>query len=95
MKIATALLLLILAGCSRVQTIEIAASLGESYNTSYRDGVIKNWQARVASTPACIGFKDRFKAAGTRYDSAANGMFMQDMATVWSDTKAAGCAVAV
>ncbi len=95
MKIFALFFLLVLAGCSREQTLEIGASLGKSYNVSYRDGVIKNWQAKVASAPACLGFKERFKAAGTRYDSAANGMFVQDMTTVWSDTKAAGCAAAV
>ena len=95
MKIFVVLLLLISTGCSREQTLEIGVSLGKSYNISYRDNVISNWQARVASTPACMSFKDRFKAVGTRYDNAANGMFVQDMTKVWSDTKAAGCAAAV
>ena len=96
MKIYTVLLfMLVLAGCSREQTNEITASVAKSYLASTRDNNIKNWQARVASTPACAEFKDRFKTAGNRYDNSANGMYVNDMDAIWKATKTAGCAAPV
>lgn len=84
-----------LAGCSQEQTATIAKSVGGAYNTSYRDNVIKNWQARVSGEPRCAEFKSRFKSVGERYADAANGAFMQDVSRVWEATKTSGCAAAV
>ena len=95
MKIATLLMLCILAGCSREQTAAIGNSVAKSYNESYKDNVVKNWQAKVASTHACSEFKDRFQTVGSRYDNAANGLFIGDMMKIWDATKAAGCAAPV
>lgn len=89
------LLLFVLFGCSREQVASASANAAKSYNESYRDNVIKNWQARVSTAPACIEFKNRFQAAGSRYDSAANGAFMNDMTTIWDATKAVGCSAPV
>jgi hypothetical protein len=95
MKIATLLTLCILAGCSREQTNAIGNSVAKTHNESYKDNVVKNWQAKVASTPACSVFKDRFQTAGSRYDNASNGLFIGDMMKVWDATKAAGCAASI
>lgn len=95
MKFYAVLFFFVLTGCSREQAIEINASVAKSYLQSSRDNNIKNWQARVATTPACAEFKYRFKTAGNRYDDSANGMYMNDMGTIWEATKAAGCAAPV
>lgn len=91
----TLLFLVLLAGCSRESALEFATAVGHSHNLSQRDGVIRNWQAKIADTPACSSFAERFKTAGTRYDNAVNGSFMNDMMKIWSDAKAAGCAARV
>ncbi len=83
--------LLVLLGCSREQVASASSAAAKSYNESYRDNVIKSWQARVSNAPACAEFKNRFKASGERYDNAVNGLFMQDMFKIWDATKAAGC----
>lgn len=83
------------AGCSQEQTATIAKSVGGAYNTSYRDNVIKNWQARVSGELRCAEFKSKFQSVGERYADAANGAFMQDVFKVWEATKAAGCAASV
>ena len=85
----------IVTGCSREETVSIGMAAAKTYNESYKDGVIKNWVARVASSPACKQFKERFKIVGSRYGDAANGMFMQDVQKIWESTKAAGCAAPV
>jgi hypothetical protein len=81
--------------CSREQATAAANGVGKSYLESNRDSIIRNWQARVASTPQCAQFKDRFLAAGSRYDNAVNGMFVGDMLKIWDATKAGGCAAPV
>ncbi len=86
---------LIVTGCSREETVSIGMSAAQTYNKSYKDGVVTNWVARVDSSPACRDFKERFKMVGARYGDAANGMFMQDVQKVWESTKAAGCATPV
>jgi hypothetical protein len=80
---------------SSAEVSEVSNSVGKFYLESNRDSIIKNWQAKVSSTPSCVQFKERFKDAGGRYDNAANGMFVQDMTKVWDATKAAGCAASV
>lgn len=69
----------------------MAQSIGASYNTSYRDNVIKNWQNRVADTAECASFKARFKAAGDRHESAASGAFVTDMQKIMNGVKASHC----
>lgn len=64
----------------------------DSYQVSYRDSVIKNWQSRVSDSEACKPFKDRFMRAGKRHDNAANGAFHLDMMGIWEDVKKSGCA---
>ena len=86
------LVLIVVGGCSREQTNAATAAVGKSYNLSYRDNVIKNWQAKVSSSTVCALFKDRFRTAGERYDNAANGAFVNDMMKIWEETKSAGCA---
>lgn len=95
MNVRLLLLVLILAGCSREQTNATASAIGKSYNQSYRDNVIANWQAKVASSPACASLKERFRTVGERYDSAANGAFVNDMIKIWEETKSTGCAAPV
>ena len=89
------LLVLILAGCSREQTNAAASAVGNAYNRSHRDAVIANWQAKVASYPACAPLKERFRSVGERYDSAANAAFATDMMKIWEETKSRGCAAPV
>jgi hypothetical protein len=84
-------ILLVLLGCSREQVSSASGAAAKSYNETYRDNVIMNWQARVSTAPACMEFKNRFVTAGERYDNAANGSFAQDMIKIWDATKAAGC----
>lgn len=91
----TLLLLFLLAGCSRESTLEFATAAGHSYNQSYRDNVIRNWRAKISNSPECASFSERFNTAGTRYDNAANGSFVNDMMQIWADAKAAGCAAPV
>ena len=95
MNIRLLLLVLVLAGCSREQSNAAAAAIGKSYNQSYRDNVIANWQAKVSSTPACAPIKERFRTAGERYDNAANGAFANDMMKIWEETKSTGCAAPI
>jgi len=71
-----------------------AKAVSKPYLQDNRDNIIKNWQSKVSAAPACAEFKNRFKAAGERYDNAANGAFMGDMSKIWEATKAAGCASA-
>ena len=80
-----------LSGCSRQDARAIATSAGASYNASYKDNVVRNWQAKVAAGGRCQEFRDRFKAAGDRYNDAANGSFAMDMMKIWESTKAAQC----
>lgn len=80
-----------MASCSREQADAAASAIGQSYHLSYRDGVIKNWQAGVANHPHCAHFKEMFKSAGERYDNAANGKFMNDMMKIREQAKSAGC----
>lgn len=82
---------LMLVGCGKQQASAAANAVGKEYNTSYRDNVIKNWQSKVSDTERCAQFKARFKTAGERHESAANGAFVMDMTSVWNDTQAAGC----
>ena len=94
-KITLAILgLLVITACSREDVLKTAGAIGASYNTSYRDSVIENWQAKVVDKPVCAQFRMRFKVAGEQYDSAANGPFQTDMLKIWTDTKAAGCGTA-
>lgn len=86
---------LLFAACSREQTVSAVSKAGKTYNEVYRDDVIRNWQARVATTPRCAEFKEKFGTVGQRYDDAANGAFVTDMTKVWEETKAAGCAAPV
>ena len=83
--------ILMLVGCNKQQATTTAIAIGKSYNTSYRDDVIKDWQSRVSDTERCAQFKARFKAAGERHESAASGVFVEDMKSVWKDTQAAEC----
>jgi uncharacterized protein YceK len=80
-----------LSGCSRQDAGAIATSAGASYNASYKDNVVRNWQAKVAAGGRCQEFRDRFKAAGDRYNDAANGSFAMDMMKIWESAKAAQC----
>ena len=86
--------LLVATACSREDVLKTATAAGATYNTSNRDAIIKNWQAKVFEKPECTQFRERFKVAGEKYDSAANGPFQTDMLQVWADTKSAGCGVA-
>lgn len=96
MKIGKLLLLVcVLAACSREQTVAAGNAAAKSYNESSRDNIIKNWQAKVASTPACAEFKQQFLAVGSRYDSPAAASFHIDMSKVWEAAKAAKCAASV
>lgn len=95
MNIRVVFLLLLISACSREQTNVAVGALGKAYNSSYRDDVIKNWQAKVSSSPHCVPFKERFKVVGERYDSAANGAFVNDMMKIWEETKSSGCAGAI
>jgi hypothetical protein len=93
MKFSRLLLVLcILAACSREQTAAAGNAAAKSYLESNRDNIIKNWQGKVASTPACTEFKDQFRIVGNRYDNAANASFSIEMSKVWEATKAAKCA---
>jgi len=83
--------ILMLVGCNKQHATASAIAVGKSYNTSYRDDVIKDWESRVSDTERCVQFKARFKAAGERHESAASGVFVEDMMSVWKDTQAAGC----
>jgi len=69
------------------------SSAGESYNETYKDNVVKNWQTKVASFPACDVYKERFKEIGARYDNAANGLFSMDMLKLWDEVKNAKCSL--
>jgi len=82
---------LILLGCGKQQATNTAIAIGKSYNTSYRDIVIKNWQSRVSDAEHCAQFKAKFKAYGERHESAASGAFVIDMTNVWKEVEAAGC----
>lgn len=95
MKAVALLALCVLASCSREQTTAISGSVTKTYLESSRDNIIKNWQAKVASTSACAEFKVRFQAAGSRYGNAVNGGFANDMLKIWEATKRAGCAAPV
>lgn len=88
-------MLCVLAGCSREQATAIGNSAAKSYNESYRDNVIKNWQAKVVPTPVCAEFKGRFQTVGSRFDNAANGSFIGEMTKVWEATKIVGCAASI
>ena len=83
-----------ISACSREDVLKTSTHAGASYNTSNRDAIIKNWQAKVFEKPECTQFLERFKAAGEKYDNAANGSFQTDMQKVWMDTKLAKCGVA-
>jgi hypothetical protein len=82
---------LVLIGCDKQQAADAANAFGKDYNTSYRDNVIKNWKSKVSDTERCAPFKERFKAAGERHESAASGAFATDMMKIWEDAKAARC----
>lgn len=92
---AVAALIFGLDGCSREDVSAIASSTGATYNASYKNNVVKNWQSKVPNGPRCLKFKDRFKASGDRYSDAANGAFAMDMMKIWEDAKAVGCGSAV
>lgn len=83
---------LLLAACNQEQAASAYQQASKTFNESQRDSVIANWQRRVADTPQCASFKQRFKAAGARHDSAASALFQADMMKVWEATTAAGCA---
>lgn len=84
-----------LGACSREDVSAIATSAGTSYNASYKDNVVKNWQSNVAGAPRCQEFKIRFKSAGDRHSNAANGAFAMDMMKIWEEAKSAQCGSAV
>jgi hypothetical protein len=86
---------LTVSGCSREQYSAAVNNAAKSYNLSSRDGVIRNWQAKVSKEPRCQAFSERFKVAGERYDGAANGSFAMDMMKIWEDTKSSQCAAPV
>ncbi|MDO8346434.1 MAG: hypothetical protein Q7S85_00905 [Rugosibacter sp.] len=93
MKIGKLLLVLcVLAACSREQTAVAGNAAAQSHLEANRDGIIKNWQAKVASTPRCAEFKEQFRAVGTRYDNAANASFSIEMSKIWEAAKKAKCA---
>jgi hypothetical protein len=79
------------AGSPSEQFNSVVNSAGTSSSQSYKNNVVKNWQAKVADTPQCRRFKDRFKIAGDRYDDALNGGFHMDMMKIWEDVKNAHC----
>lgn len=79
------------AACSQEDAVQGLQSAGKSYNASYRDKVIANWQARVRDDEPCKHFKQRFYQTGIRHESAASGKFVNDMQTVLNDVKASGC----
>lgn len=96
MKVSNLLLMLcVMAACSREQTTAAGSAAAKSYHESNRDSIIKNWQAKVASTPVCAEFKERFRIVGSRYENAANASFSIEMSNVWEATKAAKCAASV
>jgi hypothetical protein len=80
-----------LGGCSRETNMAVGKVVADSYNASYKDGVVKNWQSKLDSDVRCSEFKSRFKAAGDLYDNAANGAFAMDMMKIWEDAKKAKC----
>lgn len=93
MKVGKLMLVLcVSAACSREQAAAAGNAAAKSYLESNRDNIIKNWQAKVASTPVCADFKEQFRAVGSRYDNAANASFSIEMSKVWEATKAAKCA---
>lgn len=93
MKISLIIIVFFLSSCSREQSGEIINAAAKTYNRSYKDNVIKNYQAKVLNTSPCAEFKSKFKVVGEPYESAASGMFAQDMSKIWESAKAAGCAV--
>lgn len=99
MKKATSLVVVIcvlgLSACSPEDVNAVATTAGASYNASYKDNVVKNWQSKVVSTPRCQEFKVRFKSTGDRYRDAANGAFAMDMMKIWEEAKSAQCGSAV
>jgi len=95
MNIPIILLAVILVGCSPEQSSSAVSAVTKSYTESYRDNVIKNYQARVTNAPSCAQFKERFKTVGERYDNASNGAFVNDMMKIWEATKAANCNASV
>lgn len=85
------LVLCVLAACSREQTTAAGKSSAKSYLESNRDSIIKNWQAKVASTQSCAKFKEQFRTVGSRFNDAANASFSIEMSNVWEATKTAKC----
>jgi hypothetical protein len=81
----------LLVACSREQTNSAVIAVSKTYNESYRDNVIKNYQARVANTPNCSEFREKLKIVGERYDNAVNGGFANDMIEILKAAKAANC----
>jgi hypothetical protein len=95
MKLGKLLLVLcVLTACSREQTAAAGNSAAKSYLESNRDNIIRNWQAKVASTPGCAGFKEQFRAVGSQFDNAANATFSIEMSKIWEAAKQAKCAAA-
>ncbi len=93
MKIGKLLLAVcVLTACSREQTAAAGNPAAKSYLESNRDNIIKNWQAKVASTPNCAEFKEQFRAVGSRFDNAANASFSIELSKIWEAAKQAKCA---
>lgn len=84
-----------LIACSRETNVALGKAVAASYHASYKDGVIKNWQSKIDGDVRCNEFKNRFKAAGDRYDDAANAAFVMDMMKIWDDAKNRKCGLNV
>ena len=82
---------LALMACSQEQIESATRTAGAAYNESHRDSVIRNWQNRVADSEQCAQFKERMRAAGERYTSAANAAFVADMNKVKKAAQIANC----
>lgn len=91
MRVLVVLAVFLLEACNQQQASSTAEAVGKAYNVSYLDNVIRNWQNKVADTDRCASYKARFEAAGSRYESAATGGFVNDMMKIWEEAKAANC----
>lgn len=96
MKISRLLFVLCALGASSGEQAAFADNpASKLYHQSNRDNIIKNWQAKVASSSRCDGFKEQFRVVGSRFDNAANASFSIEMSKIWEAAKAAKCAASV
>lgn len=68
-----------------------AQKLGELWNSTYRDSVIRNYQTRIQDNARCDAYKKQMKHHGQRHGSAASGPFMMDMQSIIDSARADSC----